>query len=53
MHPDAQQQPYTRFSQQTYSYQGYEQQMPYAGMQRPISQKIPSYTIYAQPYLNR
>ena len=27
--------------------------MPYAGMQRPISQEIPSYPGYAQPNLNR
>ena len=53
MYPGAQQPPYTGFSQQTYPYQGYQQQMPYVGMQTPIAQEIPSYPGYAQLDLNR
>ena len=34
-------------------YLGYQQQIPYAGTQRPVAQAIPSYPDYAQPNLNR
>jgi len=34
-------------------YQGYQMQMPYVGMQRPIAQVIPSYPGYAPPNLNQ
>ena len=34
-------------------YLGYQHQIPYAGVQRPIVQEIPSHPSYAQPDLNR
>ena len=51
---------YTDFGQQNpqafdyknNTYLGYQQQIPYAGAQRHISQVIPSYPGYAQPDLN-
>ena len=41
------------FAYQKNPYLAYQQHIPYAGAQRPIAQKIPSYPSYAQNDLNR
>ena len=41
------------FAFQNNPYPGYQQQIPYVGTQRLVSQAIPSYSGYAQPDLNR
>ena len=41
------------FAYQNNPYLGYQQKIPYVGAQRPVSQAMPSYPGYSQPYLNR